>query len=260
MKKVTATKHHFPVLMLICSKPGTNILTHLLPVQQIYHLTMTGIQGKPKLDSHTSQCLFTVQVHFPRKSFWETGWAPQPLFLFPTLCCPVLQQTDSPLASRRQKINLTKASLGSKKPVASVSLLCHNKHFLWQTPSAEIEQTVFHISLNPWALRGQINFASRTYSNTTASSIFWECLVLEACDKVSATKTARNGFLFCPLISNITSFLLQDCNLPYTKRSMSGIECRICYQVPEWDHISNQKVQQETFHFCLALIMVIKGN
>lgn len=69
VKKVTATKRHFPALMLICSKPGAKILPHSLPVQQIFHFTVTGMKGKSKWSSQTFQCLFIEPVHFPRKSF-----------------------------------------------------------------------------------------------------------------------------------------------------------------------------------------------
>lgn len=158
MKKVTATKRHFPALMLIYSKPGAKILPHVLPVQQIFHFTMTGIKGKSKRNSQTFQCLFIEPVRFPRKILL-VNWLSSPDSLPVSYTIVPSSSGDGQFAgSRRQKANLTKASLGSKKLGPSGSPLCHSKHFPWQTPSAEIEQTVFHSSLSQRTLLGLISF------------------------------------------------------------------------------------------------------
>lgn len=157
MKKVTATKSHFPALTLICSKPGAKILPPFFPIQQIFHFPMTGMKGKSKWNSQAFQCLFTVPVHFPRKSSWWTGLAPQTLPVSYTTV-PSSSGDGQFAESGRQKTNLTKASLGSKELGPSGSPLCHSKHFPWQTPSAEIEQTFFHSSLSQCTTLGLISF------------------------------------------------------------------------------------------------------
>lgn len=169
---MSAAKHDFAVPVLICSRVVTKILTHLLLVQQIFHFTMTGIQGKSKFKSD-----FPGSIHCPSAFSHQFLLVNQlgssnSLPVSFTVLCPVLQETDNSPGSRRHKTNLTKTSLGSKKRVASISLVGHNKHFLWQTSSAGTEQKVFHISLNQCTLLGQISFASKTYSNTTACCIF----------------------------------------------------------------------------------------
>ena len=50
--------------------------------------------------------------------------------------------------------------------------------------------------------------------------------------------------LLCTLISAITSFLLSDCNSPFIKRPMLGVECKVCNHILEWENISNQKLSK----------------
>lgn len=61
------------------------------------------------------------------------------------------------------------------------------------------------------------------------------------------------------LISNVT-FLLQGGSLSFTRRSTLRVEHKVCHCVHKQENISNQKVKEETFHFCSALIMVIKDK